>query len=680
MRWFASWLLLLATSAGALGGETPASPLGRSIENFKLQDFRGAWHELDDWSDKQAVVIAFLGVECPLAKLYAPRLVELAEEYGPRGVAVVGIDANQQDSLAEIAHYARIHHVEFPLLKDPGNRVADQFGAVRTPEAFVLDRRRVVRYWGRIDDQYGIGYARERPQRRDVAVALEELLAGKTVSTPVALAPGCHIGRISRKPPTGDITHSKDVAAILQRRCAECHRPGQAAPFELAVYRDAASWSEMIREVLVEGRMPPWHANPRFGEFSNDRRMPDEEKQTVLAWIDNGMPEGDAAASPPQTKFAEGWRISKPDFEVRMPKTFAVPAKGTVEFQYFVVDPGFTEDVWVQEAEVRPGNRAVVHHLILYYAEPGRNPKRGEAPLFNAIAIYAPGLPPAVFPPGTAKRIPAGSRLGFEVHYTSNGSEQLDRSFAGLVFADRKQVKQELRTVIAVNTQFHIPPGDAAYRVEAEYHFDQDMRLYSMLPHMHLRGKAFRFEAVFPDGRQETLLDVPRYDFNWQYSYMLAKPKLMPQGTVIRCTAKFDNSADNLANPDPAATVGWGETTAEEMMIGRMEATVEDQDLRLGMPQVRRLEGDQYEATFVYRAAAGVKSVHLAGSFNDFSDNSHPMQGPDRQGRFRLTLKLKPGVYEYRYRIDDREWRSDPGNPVQVGYYRNSVLKIGPKR
>jgi hypothetical protein len=601
----------------------------------------------------------------------------LAHEYADRGVAVVGIDANQQDSLAEIAHYARVHHVEFPLLKDPGNRVADQFGAVRTPEAFVLDRRRVVRYWGRIDDQYGIGYVREKPQRRDVAAALDELLAGKEVSLPEATAPGCHIGRISRKKPQGDVTYSKDIAPILQRRCAECHRAGQVAPFELAGYRDAASWSETIREVLEEGRMPPWHANAQFGEFSNDRRMPQTEKQAILDWIDGGMPEGDAVATPAKTDFVEGWRIAKPDFEISMPKPFTVPAKGIVEFQYFVVDPGFTEDKWIEQAEVRPGNYAVVHHLILYYAEPGRNPKRGEAPLYNALAIYAPGLPAAIFPPGVAKRIPAGSRLGFEVHYTPNGSEQIDQSTAGLVFADPKEVKKELRTVLAVDTQFQIPPGAADFHVEAEYRFDQDMRLYSMLPHMHLRGKTFRFDAIYPNGRRETLLDVPRYDFNWQYQYMLAQPKLMPEGTVVRCMATFDNTADNPANPDPTATVGWGEATADEMMIGRMEVSREAENLQLGLPKLRKLADGDYEATFVYRAEPSVKTVHLGGSFNRFNETAHPMHGPDRDGRFTLKLKLKPGVYEYRFLLDGRQWRSDPGNPTQVGYYRNSVLKIG---
>ncbi|HEV7224285.1 MAG TPA: redoxin domain-containing protein, partial [Pirellulales bacterium] len=657
MQFLRSWFVLLAMSAVALGGSDP-SPIGTTIENFKLQDYLGSWHELKDFSGHQAVVVVFLGAECPLAKLYAPRLAELAKEYGPRGAAFVGIDANQQDSLAEIARYADAHGIDFPLLKDPGNRVADQFGAVRTPEAFLLDRRRVVRYWGRIDDQYGVGYGRNEPRRRELAEALDELLAGKSVSTPAARAVGCHIGRVVRKPPTGDITYSKHIAGIIQRRCLECHRPGQAAPFALTSYRETIGWSETIREVLEAGRMPPWHANPEFGHFTNDRRLPEDEKRRILRWIDNGMPEGEpVAAAPAEKAFVDGWRIAKPDVEFSMPKTFTVPAKGSLRLQYFVVDPGFTEDKWIQQAEVRPGNRSVIHHLILYYAPPGRNPKQGEAALFNTLAIYAPGLPVSAFPHGAAKRIPAGSRLGFEVHYAPNGREQTDRSTAGLVFADAKQVEKELLVAMAVNTAFRIAPGVDDYRIEAEYRFDQDMRLYSMLPHMHLRGKTFRFDAVYPDGRRETLLDVPRYDFNWQYSYALAEPKRMPAGTVVHCAATFDNSSDNLSNPDPAATIGWGDETTEEMMIGRMEVMREHQDLRLGTPRLRKLPDGHYEATFVYPAGPDVKTVQLAGSFNDWRPEAAPMQGPDREGRFTIRLKLKAGRHEYRYRIDGSEWR-----------------------
>ncbi len=671
------WLAWLALAASLCAAEKSPSPIGKTIANFKLQDHLGAWHALDDWQDKQAVVVVFLGTECPLAKLYGPRLAELANRYEPKGAVFVGVDANQQDSLAEIAHYVRLHHIEFPLLKDPGNRVADQFGAVRTPEAFLLDRQRVVRYRGRIDDQYGVGYSRHEPQQCDLQRALDEVLSGKPVSTPTTSTAGCFIGRVNRKPPRGNITYFEHIAGILQRRCQECHRAGQVAPIELMSYDEAVAWSETIREVLDDGRMPPWHANPEFGKFSNDRRLPDDEKRQVLAWIDNGMPAGKPEAAPAETPFAEGWRIAKPDLEIAMPKPFTVPAKGTVEFQYFVVDPGFTEDVWVQQVEARPGNRAVIHHLVLYYVPPGRNPRQGESALFNTLTIYAPGLPASVFPPGVAKRIPAGSRIGFEVHYTPNGSEQVDLSSAGFVFAELKQVKKELSTAMAVNTAFSIPPGAEDYRVEAEYRFDQDMRLYSMLPHMHLRGKTFRYEAIYPDGRRETLLDVPRYDFNWQYSYALAEPKRMPEGTVVHCTATFDNSPGNLANPDPAATVGWGDETSEEMMVGRMEVMRDDQDLTLGTPRLRKLPGGDCEATFVYRPEAAADKVELAGSFNDWRPEATPMSGPDSAGRFTVRLKLKPGRYEYRYLIDGRRWRADPGNPVQTGFYNHSMLEVG---
>ncbi len=579
MRLLGTWLILSALTAPLHAADTPLSPLGKTIANFKLQDFRGAWHALDDYSDKQLVVVVFLGTECPLAKLYAPRLMELAKEYEPRGAAFVGIDSNEQDSLAEIAHYARVHKFDFPLLKDPGNVVADQFGAVRTPEAFVLDRGRIVRYWGRIDDQYGVGYGRPHADRNDLEEAIKELLGGKQVGTPIAKAVGCHIGRVSDKRPTGDITYTKHIAGILQRRCVGCHRQGEIAPFELLSYREVIGWRKMIREVIEQGRMPPWHANPEFGHFSNDGRMPEEEKRLIYEWIDNGVPEGDPKDLPALQEFVEGWQISKPDAIFQMPKPFNVPSKGTLAYQYFVIDPGFKEDKWIQQAEARPGCRAVVHHLILYYAPPGRNPRGAEAPLFNALAIYAPGLPPLVLPEGVAKRIPAGSKLGFELHYTPNGSEQHDQSSAALVFADPRQVKKELLTSMALDTEFRIPPGAKDYRVDAEFQFDQDMRLYSLLPHLHVRGKSFRFDAIYPDGRRETLLDVPHYDFNWQNSYMLAEPKLMPKGTVVHCTAAFDNSADNLANPDPTATVEWGEQTWDEMMVGRMEAVREDQDL-----------------------------------------------------------------------------------------------------
>lgn len=576
MRSVAVLSVVLLASIARTDSPEPAGAIGKTVEPFKLQDFRGAWHALDEWSDRKAVVVVFFGVECPLARLYGPRLAQLAAEYEPQGVAFVGIDSNQQDSLSEIAHYAQEHRIEFPLLKDPGNVVADQFAAVRTPEAFVLDGERRVRYHGLIDDQYGVGFARAKVAQRHLAAALDELLAGKPVSTPSTKAVGCVIGRLQRKPARGDITYSKHVAGILARRCVSCHRAGEIGPFAMSSYSEVVGWSETIREVVEQGRMPPWHANPEFGRFTNDRRLPDDEKRTLLSWIDDGAPGGDPRDLPPPVEYTDGWQIPQPDVVLTMPKPFLVPAKGVVEYQYFTLDQTFGEDKWIQAAEARPGNRAVVHHLNLFFVPPGYERPESEAVLHHTLAASAPGMPAWRFGEGTAKRLPAGSKLIFQVHYTPNGTEQEDQSSAALVFADPKRVRQELSTDAVINFRFAIPPGAADTEVEGSHRFESAVQLMALAPHMHLRGKAFRFDAVFPDGRRQTLLDVPHYDFNWQNWYFLAEPLRMPRGTELRCTAHFDNSTDNPSNPDPSATVTWGEQTWEEMMVGMFETAPDD--------------------------------------------------------------------------------------------------------
>ena len=510
--------------------------VGAKIDEFQLQDHLGTEHSFAEWHDRRAVVIVFLGTECPLAKLYGPRLAELDAEYGPQGVAFVGIVSNQQDSLLEIGHYVRVHKIDFPVLKDSAAKVADQFGATRTPEAFVLDGRGNVIYHGRIDDQFGIGYQRANEVKRELAAALDEILAGKPVTTPSTEPVGCFIGRKQRKLPTGEITYANQIARLVDKNCVSCHRPGQIAPFTLTSYDDVTAWSETMCEVIDDGRMPPWHANPKYGHFANDAHLTPDEKQLFHTWIDNGMPEGDAADLPEPTQYTDGWQIPVPDLVVRMPKPFTVPAKGTVQYQYFEADANFEKDVWIRGAEVRPGNRAVVHHIILFLVPPGQDEARDNDPLLNSIATFAPGMPAELWPSGYAKLIPAGSKLVFQVHYTPNGSEQTDQSEIGLVFADAEEVHQELKCEIAANSKFRIPPGDANYFVPARRTFKRDTLLHAMMPHMHYRGKAFRYTAHYPDGTQEVLLDVPRYDFNWQNLYTLAEPKRLPKGTVIKCS------------------------------------------------------------------------------------------------------------------------------------------------
>lgn len=557
-----------ARAADTAKSDDTSSPIGRKIDGFSLPDVHGKSQDLAALAAGKPLVIAFLGTECPLAKVYAPRLAALSEEYAAKGVKFVAVDANLQDSLSEIAAFAKAYELKFPMLKDNNNRLADAAGATRTPEVFLLDAEHVVRYAGRIDDQFGFktgaGYAKPRLERRDLAAALDEVLAGKAVSQPLIKADGCLIGRVKHEP-HGDVTYSNQVARILQKRCQECHRAGEVAPFAMDSYDEVVGWAEMIREVVSEGRMPPWYASPKHSKFANDARLSDEEKQTIATWVENGCPEGDRSQLPAPREYARGWQMGQPDQIIYMnDEGFDVPAEGTVEYKYFSVDPGWKEDKWVQATESRPGNPAVVHHIIVFIQKPGGE----DGGMMAGLGGYAPGNAMDIHPAGTATLVPAGSKLLFQMHYTPNGTAMKDRSMIGVKFADPQTVKQRVHGDAVGNLSLKIPPNDSNYEVKAYHKFRREMVLLNMTPHMHLRGKDFRFDLEYPDGHTVTLLDVPQWDFNWQLRYELAEPVLVPKGAVLRCTAHFDNSAENPANPDPNATVKFGDQTWEEMMFG----------------------------------------------------------------------------------------------------------------
>jgi hypothetical protein len=312
----------------------------------------------------------------------------------------------------------------------------------------------------------------------------------------------------------------------------------------------------------------------------------------------------------------------------------------------------------------------------LFFHPPGKDRISPEEPLFNALAAYAPGLPPARYDPQAARRIPAGSKLIIQAHYTPNGSEQFDQSEVGLVFADPKMIRKELSVQAGVNILFRIPPGADNHRVEASHRFDRDTMVFSLTPHMHLRGKSFRFEAVYPDKSREILLDVPRYDFNWQNYYVLAEPKIFPAGAQVEMVAHFDNSAENPANPDPTKTVMFGEQTWEEMMVGTMATSPLDQDLALGLPKSEKIGDRLYRVQFAYRPGKPVDAVYLAGSFNEWQKDGLKLDGPDDVGCFRTSVELKSGKHEYKFVVDGDQWRSDPNNPLKSGLFGNSVLEI----
>ncbi len=574
--------LCVVALAQAMPRAEPAASEARKVADFRLKDPRDQRTvSLADFKDGKAIVVVFLGVECPLSNLFVPVLADLHKEYTGKGVAFIGINSNSQDGLERVANHARRHAIPFPILKDVGNTVAEQFGARRTPEVFLLNSGGKILYRGRIDDQFGIDYARPgKPTRRDLAAALDEVLAGKTVSLPRTEAVGCRISRIAQPKADGTVTYTKRISRILQNNCQDCHRPGQIGPMSLLSFDDAVAWSDTIREVVSEGRMPPWYADPRYGKFSNDRRLSDEDKQTLLDWIDHGTPRGEERDAPPPRQFVEGWKVGKPDVIVKMPRVFEVPARtprGGIPYQYFTVDPGFTEDRWIQRAEAKPGAAAVVHHVVVFILPRGElfNPDAPGAVLCGT----APGEMALDLPDGLAKKLPAGARLIFQMHYTPNGKAQSDQSSVGLVFAKRPP-RHRVLTKPVYNGRFitrfdKIPAGAENYQIEADYVFPEDAHLLNFMPHMHLRGKDFRYERITTDGKKEILLSVPRYNFGWQSAYRLAEAVSMPKGTKLHCVAHFDNSAKNPSNPDPTQTVYWGDQTWEEMMIGWIDYYVD---------------------------------------------------------------------------------------------------------
>ncbi len=366
------------------------------------------------------------------------------------------------------------------------------------------------------------------------------------------------------------VTFTKDVAPILFNNCASCHRPGEIGPMSFLSYKETRPWARSIKEKVLARQMPPWHADPAHGEFANDRRLAQSDIDTIAAWVDQGAREGDPKDMPAAPQFPDGWSIGKPDAVFHLPKETLVPAEGVVEYLYFTVPTNFTEDKWIQAAEIRPDKRDVVHHVIVFVQKGGQQ---------SLLVGYAPGEQPAVMSKGLAKKIPAGANLVFQVHYTPTGVEKKDRSYVGLVFA-KEAPRNELQTRPIMNMRFVIPPGDPNYEVTSSFTFPEDGEIHSLMPHMHLRGKDFQYKVTFPDQTSKVILSVPRYDFAWQTYYTLKHPVRAPKGTRVDCLAHFDNSTKNKYNPDPGKEVRWGDQTWEEMMIGWMSFTYDSKALK----------------------------------------------------------------------------------------------------
>jgi copper type II ascorbate-dependent monooxygenase-like protein len=379
------------------------------------------------------------------------------------------------------------------------------------------------------------------------------------------------------------MTFSKDIAPIFYKNCVACHRPGEIAPMSLISYKEVRPWAKSIREKVTTREMPPWHLDSHYGKWENDRRLSQKEIDAIVSWIDGGAQEGNPRDLPPLPKLASGWQIGEPDMIFQMPAEFTVPAEGSVPYQYFSVPTNFKEDRYVQALEARAGNLSVVHHIVMYVRDPrDQSRQRGQAQKFNIgdgiLGALSPGQTPFVAKPGEAKLIKAGSQLIFQMHYTPNGKEAKDRSMVGLIFS-KAPVSKIVTTKAAFDIKFRIPPGDANYEVKSVYEFEQDSHIISFMPHMHLRGRDIVYRAIYPDGKSEILLSVPRYSFNWQVYYYPVTPLAVPKGTRIEAVAHYDNSAKNPRNPDPTKEVRFGEQTWDEMMNAFFDFTVDGQSV-----------------------------------------------------------------------------------------------------
>jgi hypothetical protein len=592
--------------------QLPAARNGTDrVGDFALLDQEGKQHQLYRYVDSRAVVLFVYGSDCSIARKSIPALKELREQFSSAGqddgfrqlwkrvanqgdgflmrvgrrltglgygflmdvrerlsnggVTFLMIDANPQDHRKSLREDAARYGIDMPILKDDTQLVAEGLDIHRTGEALLIDTRTwQVVYRGPVDDQLYFEVTKAGAHRRFLRDAIADVLEGRAVGQAAPPAVGCRISRGEKK---NDVSYAKQVAPILMEKCVVCHQAGGIGPWAMDRYDMVKGWSAMMREVLMNRRMPPWHADPAIGSFSSDRSLSGEQIRTLVHWIDAGAPRGDGpdplAERKPQ--ILPEWPLGEPDVVIDVPEQ-QLPASGVIDYRYIDIPLPFDGDVWLRAVDVRPSNRAVMHHALVF-------PDERAAQENSFLAAYTPGMQVEPFPLGSGRLLPKGTVLKFELHYQAVGYATTDRPRLAL-YLHKRPPSRELVVISAWNRDFRIPPYAADYPVEARFVFDQDVLLHSYLPHMHLRGSRISYEARYPDGRSEMLLSVPRFNFNWQTLYTLRTPKPVPARTELLVRGFFDNSRSNPANPDPSKEVRRGIQTWDEMLNGYVLYTV----------------------------------------------------------------------------------------------------------
>ena len=550
---------------------------GDRVENFRLLDQKGSSHELFYYSDQKALVFLVQGNGCPIARLAAPRFQELKDLYSDRDVEFFMFNSNLQDDRLSIREEAKEYGYDLRILIDETQIIGESLKLSRTGEVFVIDPKTwTVVYTGALDDRLTYENQKKEASEHYLKNSIEDILEDRTVQLPVTDSLGCLINFPNKREKTiqTSISYSEDIAPMLLENCTVCHRKGGVGPWAMTDYNMVKGFSLMMREVVRTKRMPPWHADPLFGQFSNDRSLNNKEIQTLVHWIEAGAPRGEGAdplleASISQSEWSNEEELGPPDHIISIPST-EIPSTGVVDYQYKFVKNTVGKDVWVKAAEILPGDKAVLHHVITSFGElETRGPRKGKLKYRDRKGLrgYAPGINSNPYPDGGGIFLPANVAFEFQMHYTPVGRATVDETRMGIWFSEERP-EHEIFSMIVLNPSIRIPAGSKEHKESASKVVSKDALLYSVLVHAHYRGKKMVVTAYYPNGSTEVLLSVPNYDFNWQTSYDLEKPKFIPAGTTLIQHQWWDNSAQNLANPDPTVDVTWGDQSFEEMLFG----------------------------------------------------------------------------------------------------------------
>lgn len=526
----------------------------------------------------------FLGTECPVSKVYSPRMSQLIAIYREKGFEFELCFPQESETRFAVGEFCKERNLDAVWHVDAGGEEARQMGIQRVPTAVVLDKKGTVRYRGAIDDNKDPSRARN-PY---LAKALDSLIAGRNPSPSSSDVQGCIL--MPGKPLPPKVTYAEHAKAILDRSCVNCHRPGQIGPFSLQGYDNARKWAPMIAETAVSRKMPPWLASRGFNHFRDDISLTEYEVAVLDRWASTGAPRGDAKKEPGDPKFFAGeWPLGPPDYIVAPKEPYEISAGGELDvYRRFIIPTSFTETKWIKAADVLPGNKAVVHHVIIYLDERGaakdeRNTYRAGNQVFvrqswipdGSLGGWAPGG--SITKPGErlAFELKPGTTIVVEVHYHKTAKPEKDLTKIGLYFA-KEPVEKALTLAWLPDPMFRIPPGKADYTLRSSWKVPSDVTLYTITPHMHNRGKSTKVELVLPDGSKKPIIHIGDWDFGWQRTYFFAEPIKAPAGSKIIAETVFDNSATNPRNPIvPPVQVTWGEKTSDEMMLLVMAYTID---------------------------------------------------------------------------------------------------------